>query len=286
MENLQNLFSDAWAVNRRSFDNFMSVLLPCISKGNIAEAAKLVSVSKCTAQAYGPYCAETYELNDFNLPDNSVAVISLNGMLYSWETKWLLRKIDEAKANPKICGIVFAIDGPGGQSSGVDVAAKAIRECGKPTATVVTGSMMSAHFWLGTSADRTFIASPLNEVGCVGVIFEMYSFEEMYKLAGIDHRLIYADASDLKNKETRALFEDNDDSLIKAHADKIHKVFAADVALNLGIEHDPELPLFRGQTFMGDEAVAAGYIDQAGNIDEAVKWVLAKATSRKANQLY
>ena len=38
--------------------------------------------------------------------------------------------------------------------------------------------------------------------------------------------------------------------------------------------------------FSGDEAVAAGYIDQFGGLKDAVTWVLAQATSRKAEQLY
>lgn len=90
----------------------------------------------------------------------------------------------------------------------------------------------------------------------------------------------------MKNKETRALVDNNDESLLKARAERIHKVFSETVARNLGIEYDPELPLFRGEMFNGDEAVAAGYIDEFGGLNDAVKWVLAQATSRKANQLY
>ena len=73
---------------------------------------------------------------------------------------------------------------------------------------------------------------------------------------------------------------------MKSRAEKIHKVFAETVARNLGIDYDPELPLFRGAMFTGDEAVANGYIDQFGGLADAVKWVLAQATSRKANELY
>ena len=80
--------------------------------------------------------------------------------------------------------------------------------------------------------------------------------------------------------------ENNDESLVKAKAEKIHKVFAETVARNLGIDYDPELPLFRGEMFSGDEAVSAGYIDQFGGLKDAVTWVLAQATSRKAEQLY
>lgn len=166
------------------------------------------------------------------------------------------------------------------------MAASAVENCSKPTATVVTGIMASAHFWLGTASDRTFIASPLCEVGSVGIVVTHYSFKEYFRMNGIDYREIYPDTADLKNKETRILEENGDESLIKQRAERIHKVFSETVARNLGIEYDPELPLFRGELFNGDEAVQAGYIDQFGGLADAVKWVLAQATSRRANEYY
>lgn len=262
--------------------------MPAIVAGNIeAASAKLDDDDKCTVKATAaPYMAKWYELDDISLPVDSIAVITLTGVLYSWESEWVAKQIKAAELNPNICGIVFVIDGPGGMVSHLDMAAAAVENCQKPTATVVTGIMASAHFWLGTASDRTFIASPLCEVGSVGIVCTHYSFREYFKMNGIDYREIYPDTADLKNKETRVLVENNDESLIKARAEKIHKIFAETVARNLGIEYDPKLPLFRGEMFDGNEAVKLGYIDQFGGLADAVKWVLAQATSRKAQQLY
>lgn len=260
--------------------------MPCIINGNIEAAVAQLSKDKCTVMATAnPYMAKWYELDDITLPVDSVAVITLTGVLYSWESEWVIRQVEAAELNPNICGIVFVIDGPGGMVSHLDMAAAAVENCAKPTATVVTGIMASAHFWLGTASDRTFIASPLCEVGSVGVVITHYSFKEYFRQNGIDYREIYPDTADLKNKETRALVDNNDESLIKARAERIHKIFAETVARNLGVEYDPKLPLFRGEMFDGSEAVAAGYIDQFGGVADAVKWVLAIATSRKAEEL-
>ena len=261
--------------------------MPSIINGNIEAAAAQLNQNKCTVKATAaPYMAKWYELDDITLPVDSIAVITLTGVLYSWESEWVIKQIEAAELNPNICGVVFVIDGPGGMVSHLDMAAAAVEHCTKPTATVVTGIMASAHFWLGTASDRTFIASPLCEVGSVGVVITHYSFKRFFEQAGIDYREIYPDTADLKNKETRALVDNNDESLIKARAEKIHKIFAETVARNLGISYDPELPLFRGEMFDGAEAVAAGYIDQFGGLSDAVKWVLAQATSQKANNLY
>lgn len=287
MNRLQRFFSDNWTIQRHDLDSTVSLLLPCIISGNIEAAAAQFAKSKCRVKATAaPNMVKWYELDDMSIPDGSVAVFTLTGVLYSWETEWLIGLIEAAEANPRICGIVFAIDGPGGMVSHLDQAAKAIADCAKPTATVVTGMMASAHFWIGTAADRTFIASPLCEVGSVGVVITHYSFKEYFRINGIDYREIYPDTADLKNKEIRVLVDDDDESLIKAKAEKIHKIFAETVARNLGIDYDSELPLFRGEMFYGDEAVALGYIDQTGGVADAVKWVFAQATSRKANELY
>lgn len=288
MNRLQRIFSDNWTIRRHDFESFVSLIMPAIVAGNIeAASAKLNEYDKCTVKATAaPYMAKWYELDDISLPVDSIAVITLTGVLYSWESEWVAKQVEAAELNPNICGIVFVIDGPGGMVSHLDMAAAAVENCKKPTATVVTGIMASAHFWLGTASDRTFIASPLCEVGSVGIVCTHYSFREFFKMNGIDYREIYPDTADLKNKETRVLVENNDESLIKARAEKIHKIFAETVARNLGIEYDPKLPLFRGEMFDGNEAVELGYIDQFGGVADAVKWVLAQATSRKAQQIY
>lgn len=287
MNKLQRFFSDNWTIQRHDLENTVSLLLPCILNGNIEAAVAQLSKAKCTVKATAaPYMAKWYELDDITLPVDSIAVITLTGTLYSWESEWVIKQIEAAELNPNICGVVFVIDGPGGMVSHLDMAAAAVENCTKPTATVVTGIMASAHFWLGTASDRTFIASPLCEVGSVGIVCTHTSFKEFFRQNGIDYREIYPDTADLKNKEYRAIVDDNDETLIKQKAEKIHKVFAETVARNLGITYDPELPLFRGEMFSGDEAVAAGYIDQFGGLKDAVTWVLAQATSRKAEQLY
>ncbi|MCM1451247.1 MAG: S49 family peptidase [Clostridium sp.] len=287
MNRLQRFFSDNWTILRHDLENTVALILPCIISGNIEGAVAQLSKAKCSCMATtAPYMAKWYELDDIALPIYSIAVINLAGTLYSWESEWLIRQIEAAELNPSICGIVLVIDGPGGMVSHLDAAAAAVEHCKKPTAAVVTGIMASAHFWLGTSANRTFIASPLCEVGSVGIVCTHYSFREYFRQNGIDYREIYPDTADLKNREYRAIVDSNDEEPMKAKAEKIHKLFSESVARNLGISYDPELPLFRGEMFDANEAVKLGYIDQFGGIKDAVTWVLAQATSLNAEELY
>ena len=226
-----------------------------------------------------------WELDDETLPEGSVAVIELEGVLYSWNTFALERWLLMAEQNEKICGVVLWINGPGGMVAHVDVVASTIQDMTKPVATFVAGIMASAHFWIGTSADRIFVASPLCEVGSVGVMVTWASWKKYFEKNGIDVRDIYPDSADLKNHEYRALEEKGDEDPIKQHLERLHEVFARTVAVNLGVEYDPELPLFRGQIFTGAEALELGYVDEVGTLQDAVTWVLGRATANQANQL-
>ena len=283
MDRIRQIISDNWIIRPHELSSLMALIMPGIISGNLEGISATLGKTKSTACCYNPYLADEYDVNASDLPDNSVLVLTLRGTLFVWESDWIVRMVREAEENPRICGIVFLIDGPGGMVSHIDQAAAAIKGCSKPTATVVNGIMASAHFWLGTCAGRTFIVSDLCEVGSVGIVVTHASFREFFKQNGIDYREIYPDTSDLKNEETRALLDKNDDTLIQSRAERIHRIFAETVADNLGIGYDPELPIFRGRMFNGEEAVAAGYIDQFGGLEDAARWVLGVATARGVN---
>lgn len=286
MDKIQEIFTAPWAIADNDYYRLLSLLVPCVAAGNLDAIEKRLDNNKITAYATTPYLANRWELDDDTLPADSVAVIILEGTLYSWETYRLEKQLRDISDNPKICGAVLWINGPGGMVAHVDLAAKMIAESSKPIATYVAGTMGSAHFWLGTAAGRTFIASPMCEVGSVGIMLTYQSFKEYFRKQGIDYREIYPDSADLKNYETRVIEKENNEEPIKQRMAVMHRIFCDAISRNLGIAYDPELPLFRGQIFTGDVAVANGYIDQFGTLEDAVKWVLAQATVRKVNEMY
>lgn len=282
MDKIYNFLTERWLIADEGAARLLATVLPAIKAGNIAEVeTRLTNETK--AYATTPYLADRWELDDGSLPANSVAVINLEGPLYSWETFRLEKLLIQALNNDKIAGIVLWINGPGGMALHVDIAAALIEKAEKPIATYIAGTMASAHFWIGAAAARTFIASQLCSVGSVGTMGTYMNFQKFYEMNGIDYRDIYPDSSDLKNKWFRDLAEKNDDTRIKKELEDLHRLFATDVARYLGIEYDPEAPIFRGETFNGKEAVEAGYVDQFGTFQDAVTWVLAQATIKESN---
>ena len=273
-------------MRRADFDALIAMFLPAIIAGRVDDVEKMLNAPKATAKAMAPNLADWWDLDSDSLPEDSVAVLELSGPLYSYESLWLADRVRRAEENPNISSVVLVINGPGGMISGVDLAVSAIKECTKPTATVVAGVMASAHFWIGSSTDRTFIASDLSEVGSVGTMITHISYKEYFKKNGIDFREIYPDSADLKNKEYRALEDDGDEKPIKERLAHLHRVFCETVAENTGIAFDPEHPFFRGEMFWADQALEMGIVDERGNVADAIRWVLGQAIARKANNLY
>ena len=281
MDKIYQVFGQLWLMESNAHRQFMATALQLLKSGGILGLEQSLGSTAITSYATTPYLAHQWELDDTSLPDQSVAVIQMEGPLFSWETFRLEKLIARVEDNPRLVGLVLWINGPGGMAQYVDVVARKIRECQKPTATYVAGLMASAHFWLGTATGRTFAASPLVTVGSVGTLGTYINYRKAYEAAGIDYRTIYPEQSDLKNRWFRDIDEKDDETLVKAQLAKLDEAFCHDVALQLGIDYDAKLPLFRGEEFYGDAAVTAGYIDQIGSLQDAVAWVLAQSTIRK-----
>lgn len=288
MRKIQSFLTDAWCIRRADFDSLCAMLVPCIMHGHIAEAGKMLGGSSVRAVAMNRECETVvdWELGGPEIPDGSILAITLCGTLYSWETRHVSGLLDEAAADDRIQGVILRIDGPGGMASGVEMLARKIAGFCKPVATVVDGDMCSAHFWIGSAAGRTFANTRLGEVGCVGAMTTFVGMRDYYKSLGIDYREIYPESSDLKNKEYRALWDDGDDTGIKERLDTLSRAFGEAVAGYMGVEYDPGLPIFRGDTFSAAEAVRLGYLDREGDMADAADWIMAQninnAFSREA----
>lgn len=283
MDKIHRFFGDNWAVRRGDFHRLAASIVSCLTHGNPSGAAALLGgeevTIRCAAPATSatPQTAEWWDFDDMDLPENSVGVIRMRGMLYSWTTELVLSAIREVESNPKICGLVLDIDGPGGMASHVEELARAIEGCAKPVVTVVTGCMASAHFWIGTAAGTVLLSSPTCEIGSVGVLIPYMNLDPYLRQLGVDVRDIYPDTADLKNGLTRAIEENDDEEPVKKYAEKLHRLFSDAVARQLGVDYDPELPLFRGEMFAADEAIALGYADGYGDVAEGCRRVLAQA---------
>lgn len=240
MNKLQYLFSEHWSVRNSALRNLVAVITPCVVAGKPTEAEAILAerhietrLAQPGASTFGRWSAE-----DEDLPEGSIIIFQMQGMLYRWETSLMSELLDAAEANPKVGGIIFRIDGPGGMAGGVPALAEKIKTLSKPTATVVEGQMCSAHLFIGCSADRVFVTSRYCEIGSIGAMTSYMSFKKLYEKEGIISKDIYPDSSDMKNFEYRALEENDDETPIKEKLAQLHSDFAQHVASCRGISCD------------------------------------------------
>lgn len=284
MDKIQQIFFDKWAIEEGRYHQLLSILLPGLKNGNLAAVEQYLAAKRIEAYAALPYVADRWELDDASLPQGAVAVLTCEGVLYSWETFRLEQYISAAIANDRISGIVLFVNGPGGMVTRVDVLEGLIRESPKPVAAYITGVCASAHFWFVSACARRFVSSPMDEIGSCGIVYTYQSFRKYYEQLGIELEDIYPDSADLKNRAYRDKQEKQDDTLIKENLSFYHNLFAQTIARNLGVKYDAQDPLFRGQTFFADVALANGYVDAYGSLEDAVLWVLGQATVKRANR--
>lgn len=277
MNRLQQIFNTTWAIAQTDFMNMISILHPSIQAGNFSEIEDSLAKTQTTIKAFNlGFVTDSWDFNDANLPNNSIAVIYLNGILYSWESSRIARYLEMAISNSKIAGVVLRVNGVGGMVNGVSEVLSVIEKSDKPIVSVITGNCMSAHYWIAAATHRRFLLDKTCQAGSVGVVGTYYNATEAMKKEGIDYREIYPNTADLKNREYRDIAEKNDEAAFKNHLQQIHALFCDSVSKHLSIPYSKELPLFRGASFMGDDAIKAGLADSYGDMNEAAKWILAQ----------
>ena len=288
MKHLQQFINSELLIAPGELRSLMALITPAVVGGRLSEAAKLLEGKGiellATSTPWAPALRDYSQGDTQPGPDSTVVVVRMSGMLYSWDTAYLIDVLRELEVNPAVIGVVLSIDGPGGEATGVDVAASIVRNFSKPVATVVRGHMCSAHYWIGSSAHIVFAESDICSIGCVGVMTDFLSFKEYFAKLGIKEYEVYATGSDLKNREIRDLVDNDDEAPLRARLDKLNEIFCKAVAGNLGIAYDPESEIFRGRTFITAEAVANGMVARKGTLTEAIQWVYGTAVSDKTKE--
>lgn len=281
MNRIQLIFNEKWAMTEADYFNLVSLIIPSVKAGRLKEVEEQLEKPSVNAYASDINFVNKWELDDPSLPYDSVAVITLEGTLYSWETIRLQRFLDQANENDHIAGIILWINGPGGMVANLDNAAAAISASPKPVIAYIAGMCASAHYWVASAARKRYLGSLMSEVGSIGIVGIYYSEKKALEQMGIDYRTIYPDTADLKNKEHREIEENNNEEPYKEKLEKIHQLFCQTVAKNLSIPYDRENPIFRGKTFMGEEAVKAGLADGYCDLDTVARMILAQSVMDK-----
>lgn len=207
----------------------------------------------------------------------AVAIIPIVGVitprLSFWEEMFGMRSANPALItaaatacanDPDVKAVILAVDSPGGNATGVEECATALRALRekKPIVAQVNGLCASAAYWLASSAEDISV-TPTGMVGSVGAYMYHEDWSEAYAQAGVKPTYVQRGQFKTEWQQEVALTEE-----AKAHiqqmVDDVYTMFTESVATGRGVSlADVQGERFgEGRTFMAARAVERGMADR------------------------
>lgn len=168
----------------------------------------------------------------------------------------------ELAANNDVKSVMLHIDSGGGHVNGVEGAGDAIRALAeiKPVMAFTDGDMMSAAYWLGSSADKLF-ASKTAAVGSVGTLMVHTEYSKQLEMQGVTKTITRSGKFKALSNPFEPLTAEAKAER-QAMADEASSIFVEYVSDRRGVTPEKfQKTMGEGRVFMGRPAHDVGLID-------------------------
>ena len=222
-------------------------------------------------------------LQNPNIPEDSIAVIPIEGLILPWQSQDIENALLNAFANPNIMSILLLMNSPGGTVSYLDILANTIKNSPKPIIAYVRGITASAAMWVASATSRILVSSQLDQLGSIGVQCSIKDYTKMLKEKfNIDVFELNATKSVNKNIEFKSLLLGNPDMIIAA-MDFVNEHFHAAINANLGIPFTSEI--YSGGIYYAQQAVELGLAHEIVSVQGAIEQVVKAGYADSAKKL-
>jgi protease-4 len=205
--------------------------------------------------------------------------INLNGPIIGADD--VVEKIEKAKKDKNIKGVLFIVDSPGGAVAPSVEMAYAIKELKeiKPVVAYASGIMASGSYYASIWADK-IVANPGSMIGSIGVIFQSFNIEEVINKLGIKPQTVKAGKYKESGTPLRA-WKDYEEKEIKTLIDDTYESFVSDVANARGLKEEDHTKFADAHVFTPYRAKSVGLIDEIGTISVAKNELVKLANVQK-----
>ena len=190
-------------------------------------------------------------------------------------TQELATDLQTALDDPKVKGIILNVDSPGGEANGINELGDMVYAARgkKPIKAYGGGTVASASYWIGSSADELVIDDTAL-LGSIGVVVEVALRE-----AREGEKRYTITSSNAPNKRPNLETEEGRAELSKT-IDALGEVFVAKVARNLGVTPD-QVPAMgdHGGLKVGAAAVASGLAHRLGSLESLITEMAKEAAN-------
>lgn len=176
----------------------------------------------------------------------------------------VVQKIDEARLNDRVKGVLLVVNSPGGAvapSIEVAYAIKRLRQI-KPVVVYASGTIASGSYYSSIWANE-IIANPGSMVGSIGVIMQGADLSEVMQKIGIKSQVVAAGKYKQLGTADRAWTEYEKDELNKVIQDT-YNMFVTDVANARGLKVEDAPNFANAHIFTAHQAKDVGLVDKIG----------------------
>jgi ClpP class serine protease len=223
---------------------------------------------------------------------DGVAIIPLIGPIFpraNLFTEWsggksisqLSLDFNAALRSDQIHTILFNVDSPGGEITGVSEFAQMIFEAGcgrggkKKIIAYVSGMAASAAYWISSGADEIVIGTTA-ELGSIGVVAGFVDRAKQDEKYGVQRIEVVSSQSPKKRSRPTT---DEGRAEIQRVVDDLADVFIGEVAKMRKTEVETVLSKFgRGGLIIGENAVKAGMADRISSLESTIQMAIDEAT--------
>lgn len=197
-----------------------------------------------------------------------IGVIEVTGVIAA--SREVVDQLINFRDDAGIKAIVLRVDSPGGGVGPSQEIYEEVRKAVevKPVVVSVGAVAASGGYYIAAPAQR-ILANPGSITGSIGVIMEFTNFQELLQKIGLSSTVIKSGEHKDIGSPIRPM-SDADRQILQAMIDDVHTQFIEAVAEGRKMEPEAVRLLADGRVFTGRQAMAAGLVDELGNLQDAI----------------
>lgn len=218
-------------------------------------------------------------INENDLVKPNLTSIDIHGPIM--DSKDVLEKIQEAKEDKDIKGVLLHVNSPGGAlapSVEIAYAIKGLKK-EKPVVAYAAGTMASGSYYASIWSDKIF-ANPGSFIGSIGVIFQSFNIQPLAQKIGIKEQTIKAGRFKEAGTFMREWTPKEKQSLEKLIKDS-YNLFVSDVSKARDLNISDKETFADARVFLAKEAKKVKLIDEVGTLQDAKKYLEVKSEVTK-----
>lgn len=289
--NIGNLFSGNFYIHKGYGISLLPVLIQSFTGVSFVEKKIEDLTSKVITKVGNK---KTISSDNPSTENKIVAVVTFNQPVikytdyyYGWlGTQSYIRILDQFKNDSSVAGVVLNVDSGGGQVYGTPEFYEYIKNftSSKPLVVYTGGYLCSGAYYFSAGASWIVAHNRADAIGSIGAYTVLVNYNGIWEKFGAKIMTIYSSLSDEKNKNYRAVMDNDNPDLkqyIKEELDPIVETFITDMK---SVRPQLKEEVFKGATWTGDKAVEMGLADENGTLETAIAKAFELASNSESNK--